>query len=458
MGASALDYVGDTIPVRFLKQAIEQPEMFAEAIFKHNDWNFIFWRDYVYNTVKLASAMQQSGVSDGTKVMVVANEEPHFYRVIMAAMLIGAIPVILSVKTSNCFLKKMVANLNPRLAFCPQGYFKNIVRESSEMHSGLNWIIKDEGQIFLETESSHVKSWDDWLSLAEPSDQIAIKSKANYLAGDDPAVILSKENSEELIQIDHQSLAWACDHFLNQFPIVAQDRLVSFSSVSEQSEFFTLFLTQATSGCCIYFCDLSRNFKLALQKAKPTRIMANKDFLVATTKMIENEVNILADIPRRVIKWHLKQKTIAHQYAAFWSKPLARLAKKSLKLLLHKRLGLASIKGFLVINKHGEEQQSSFLSAFALPTYKGVFANKLGGMVFLDDEQSDKAHISEDYRVKLSESGNLQVFAKKFHFSMLEISCSTSDFSMTSPAQRWVELALTGEPENFEAHFLNSKV
>ena len=83
----------DTIPSRFLSQAVLRPEAPAYFVKDGDRWRATRWRDYVAEARRCARALLHAGVGPGQGVAMLGFNRPEWVITDHAAMMVGAAPV-----------------------------------------------------------------------------------------------------------------------------------------------------------------------------------------------------------------------------------------------------------------------------------------------------------------------------------------------------------------------------
>jgi long-chain acyl-CoA synthetase len=261
----------DTIPSRFLSQAVLRPEAPAFFVKDGDRWRATRWQDYVAEARRCARALLQEGVGPGQGVAMLGFNRPEWVITDHAAMMVGAAPVGIYTTCSSEEVQYILAHAECSVVVLEDRAQWEKVRSQRDKLPALRRVVLMRGA--APVDDPLVITWEAFLAAGEPVPERDVDDRVAALEPAGLATLIYTSGTTgppKGVMLSHRNLAWTAGEAAKLTDASHVDVMLSYLPLSHIAEQMFSVHAAATLGYAIYFAESIERVPDNVRSVQPT--------------------------------------------------------------------------------------------------------------------------------------------------------------------------------------------
>lgn len=311
-------------------------------------WQHLSTEQFFATVRRLSLGLRSLGIKKGDTVGVLAHSSPMWLMIDLAVMVAGGISVPIFPQISEDNFEVQVTNSKMQcLVIIGQEQWRIFKRTQEYIKNVITWNVKTEGRGVYDIEE--VMTLGDGLSQQKPELYTEMQDSVQPT---DIATIIYTSGSTGVpkgVEITHRNLISQLKASKLRFPISpGEDRALSALPLAHVFERMVVYY-YVSAGISIYFADDIRKVGDLYPEIQPTMTTMVPRLLEKIAGKIENKIDSLKGVKRRIAKWGLRyarNESIKNERVRSFLRPLVdRLVLSKIREALGGRLHSVIVGG-----------------------------------------------------------------------------------------------------------------
>ena len=261
----------DTIPARFLDQALRRPTRPAYYVREQSGWKATNWDVFVNQARQVARAMIASGFEFGDKACVLGFNRPEWTIFDLATMLAGGTPAGIYTTCSPSEVQYILDHAEAKFVLVEDASQWEKVKAELSRLPKLERVVTMQGAAAIDHDM--VLDWDAFLALGDSVEQSVVDERVERIKGDDLATMIYTSGTTgppKAVMLSHENLAWTASLAIEMVNFDEHDSCVSYLPLAHIAEQMFSLHVPVSVGSQVYFARSIDDLKDDIAEVHPT--------------------------------------------------------------------------------------------------------------------------------------------------------------------------------------------
>ena len=261
----------DSIPARFLDQALRRPTRPAYYVREDSGWKATTWNVFVDEVRQVARALIASGFEAGDKVCILGFNRPEWTIFDLATMVAGGTPAGIYTTCSPSEVQYILNHAEAKVVLVEdEGQWEKVKAERERLPQ-LERVVTMKGVGAIDDDM--VMDWDAFLALGDSVESSAVDARVEGIQGDQLATMIYTSGTTgppKAVMLSHDNLAWTANLAVELVGAEEHDSCVSYLPLAHIAEQMFSLHVPVSVGSQVYFARSIELLKDDIGEVHPT--------------------------------------------------------------------------------------------------------------------------------------------------------------------------------------------
>ena len=300
--------MGDTIPHRLLRKAIERPSTIAYQAKVGGRWQPTTYQTYVAEIRTAARALIALGYARGGKVAILGFNTPEWVILDHAAMMAGGAPAGIYTTCSPDEVQYIIHHSEALVVLVENAAQLAKVQARRAQLPLLKWIVLMRGATDVATGGAggDVLSWDQFLARADSVAEAELDRRVDALQPDDLATLIYTSGTTgppKGVMLSHDNLSFTAQLLLDIGGRHTDDITLSYLPLSHIAEQMCTVHMPATAGSTVYFAESLEKVPEHIKEVRPTAMFGVPRIWEKFHAGLSAKLGETTGVKKRLVTW-----------------------------------------------------------------------------------------------------------------------------------------------------------